>query len=78
MCQPTTNLMRRIILLFTSLSFSSSFSFAQQSVARQWNDAMLSAIREDLARPPVQARNLFHVSMAMYDAWAAYDGIAST
>lgn len=44
-----------------------------KSVARRWNEAMLEAIREDLARPPVQARNLFHVSMAMWDAWAAYD-----
>ena len=51
---------------------------AQQSVARQWNEVMLSAIREDLARPPVQARNLFHVSIAMYDAWAAYDAVATT
>jgi hypothetical protein len=47
---------------------------ATQSVARQWNEAMLQAIRKDLARPPVQARNLFHVAIAAYDAWAAYDG----
>ena len=39
---------------------------------------MLQAIREDFARPPVQARNLFHVSLAMYDAWAAYDTVAET
>ncbi len=52
--------------------------FAQQSVARKWNEVTLSAIREDLARPPVQARNLFHVAIAMYDAWAAYDANAST
>ncbi|MCC7465797.1 MAG: hypothetical protein IT261_05985, partial [Saprospiraceae bacterium] len=38
----------------------------QKSVARRWNEVMLEAIREDLARPPVQARNLFHVSMAMW------------
>ena len=58
--------------------FISITSFAQQSVARQWNEVMLDAIREDLARPPVQARNLFHVSMGMYDAWAAYDAVATT
>ena len=34
---------------------------------------MLQAIRDDLARPTVHARNLFHLSAAMYDAWAAYD-----
>jgi Secretion system C-terminal sorting domain len=70
--------MRKIILLFAFLSAFHFYSFAQQSVARQWNEAMLSAIREDLARPPVQARNLYHVSIAMYDAWAAYDGLAKT
>ncbi|MDX1912856.1 MAG: MopE-related protein [Saprospiraceae bacterium] len=50
---------------------------AQKSVARRWNEVMLEAIREDLARPPVQARNLFHVSMAMWDAWAAYDTLSA-
>jgi len=45
-------------------------------VARQWNDVLLEGIRNDFARPTVHARNLFHVSVAMYDAWAAYDSIA--
>lgn len=49
---------------------------AQHSVAREWNEALLQAIREDFARPTVHARNLFHVSVAMYDAWAAYDETA--
>jgi hypothetical protein len=70
--------MRRIILFFTFLSVFHFYSFAQQSVARKWNDVMLAAIREDLARPPVQARNLYHISMAMYDAWAVYDATATT
>lgn len=43
------------------------------SVARQWNEQILDAIRIDNPRPPVHARNLFHLSAAMYDAWAAYD-----
>ncbi len=46
------------------------------SVARKWNDALLEAIRDDFARPTVHARNLFHTSVALYDAWAAYDEIA--
>lgn len=67
--------MRLKLLLFLLLaSFSSSF--AQHSVARQWNEVLLEAIRNDFARPTVHARNLFHVSMAMYDAWAAYDPVA--
>jgi hypothetical protein len=51
---------------------------ASQSVARQWNETLLNAIRTDLARPTVHARNLFHFSLAMYDAWAAYDEVAKT
>ena len=46
------------------------------SVSRQWNDLLLNAIRDDFARPTVHARNLFHISAAMYDAWAVYDGTA--
>jgi hypothetical protein len=48
------------------------------SVARTWNEALLDAIRKDLARPTVHARNLFHVSAAMYDAWAVYSDSATT
>lgn len=44
----------------------------EHSVARQWNEELLHAIRNDFARPTVHARNLFHVSAAMWDAWAAY------
>lgn len=46
------------------------------SVARQWNDLLLESIRRDFARPTVHARNLFHTSIAMWDAWAAYDDTA--
>ncbi|MBK8427213.1 MAG: hypothetical protein IPL27_15100 [Lewinellaceae bacterium] len=51
---------------------------AQHSVARLWNEALLQSVRKDFARPPVHARNLFHTSLAMYDAWAAYDSTADT
>jgi Domain of unknown function (DUF6851)/VCPO second helical-bundle domain len=44
-----------------------------RSVARVWNDALLDAIRRDTPAPTVHARNLFHASAAMWDAWAAYD-----
>ncbi len=48
------------------------------SVAHLWNEALLDAIRKDFARPTVHARNLFHMSSAMYDAWAIYSDTAST
>lgn len=49
-----------------------------ESVGRQWNEAVLHAIRNDFARPTVHARNLFHTSAAMYDAWSAIAGTSGT
>jgi hypothetical protein len=43
------------------------------SVARRWDEALLDAIRRALPAPTVHARNLFHLSAAMWDAWAVYD-----
>ncbi|NNM15936.1 MAG: hypothetical protein HKO56_04695, partial [Bacteroidia bacterium] len=51
---------------------------AQHSVARQWNEVLLDAIRNDFARPTVHARNLWHTSTVMYDAWAVYDSVSQT
>lgn len=47
------------------------------SIARRWNEQLLAAVRRDLPRPTVHARNLLHTSIAMWDAWAAYDTVAS-
>ena len=46
---------------------------ANISIARLWNEVLLSAIRGDFARPTIHARNLFHSSVAMYDIWATYN-----
>ena len=51
---------------------------SQHSIARQWNEQLLNAIRNDFARPTVHARNLFHSSILMYDAWAIFDETATT
>lgn len=51
-------------------------SQAVPSVARQWNEEILAAIRIDVPHPPVHARNLFHLATGMYNAWAAYDTLA--
>ncbi|WP_428388194.1 vanadium-dependent haloperoxidase [Mucisphaera sp.] len=48
------------------------------SVARIWNEQLLDAIRADTARPTVHARNLWHLSLAMYDTWAAFDDTANS
>lgn len=43
--------------------------YESHSIARIWNEQVLNAIRKDQVRPPVQARNLFHMSAAFYDIW---------
>ena len=47
-----------------------------QSVARLWDETLLALIRQVVPAPTVHARNLFHTSAAMWDAWAAYDPVA--
>jgi len=44
-----------------------------RSVARVWDDQTLDLIRQVVPAPTVHARNLFHMSVALWDAWAAYD-----
>jgi len=62
-----------LIICFTCIDLQ-----AQHSVARLWNEEVLVAIRNDFARPTVHARNLFHLSFGMYDAWAIYQPDADT
>ena len=52
---------------------AATIAHPEWSVARRWDEALLDAIRRSLPNPPVHARNLFHTSVAMWDAWAAYD-----
>lgn len=43
------------------------------SIARRWNEQVLAAIRREVPQPTVHARNLFHLSVALWDAYAAYE-----
>ena len=63
---------RGSFLFFFSISLTTYSQPVHHSVAREWNEALLHSIRKDFARPTVHARNLWHTSVAMYDAWAAY------
>jgi hypothetical protein len=47
-----------------------------ESIARRWSEHILNSIRRDIPRPGVHARNLYHLSAAMWDAWAAFDATA--
>ena len=67
------------VLFFLTFLCLSNFTFSQNhSIARKWNEILLQSIRNDLARPTVHARNLFHISAAMYDAWAVFDNKSDT
>ena len=63
-------------LLASAFLAPGSMAHAQSddhSVARQWNEIALESIRNDFARPTVHARNLFHNSAGMWDAWACFE-----
>ncbi|MBI3767575.1 MAG: vanadium-dependent haloperoxidase [Deltaproteobacteria bacterium] len=72
----------RLVILFgltlvTASCGSHDGSSAPSSIARVWDEEILAAIRIDVPHPPAHARNLFHLSVAMYDAWAVYDPVAT-
>ena len=71
------NAMKKYLLLLITFLLITNLD-AQHSIARQWNEMVLEAIRADFARPTVHARNLFHTSAAMYDAWAIYEDDVDT
>jgi len=44
-----------------------------RSVARNWSEALIFALRRDTGRVAYNARVVHQFSVAVYDAWAAYD-----
>ncbi len=70
-------MIKKVTIILCSMLFFYNMN-AQHSIAREWNEKVLDAIRSDFARPTVHARNLFHISAAMYDAWAVYENNADT
>jgi hypothetical protein len=64
--------MIRLLLLVLFFLGQTMIALSQQSVAHRWTDEILFCIRNDFARPPVHARNLYHLSVVMHDAFAAY------
>ncbi len=47
-----------------------------RSVARNWSEAMIFALRRDTGRVAYNARVVFQFSVAAYDAWAVHDADA--
>src|SRR5437773_6314313 len=73
LCLLTKLTMLRLISAFVCVSAVVAPAAPSNSVARVWDERALAAIRADTPHPPAQARNLFSLSVCMYDAWAAYD-----
>ena len=63
---------KRLAAICLFISIAASNAYSQVSVAREWNEILLEAIRNDFARPTVHARNLYHHSIIAYDSWAVY------
>jgi len=62
-----------IFVLMLPAAWAGGDELEGQPEARQWLQHLLWAIEIDLATPTIHARNLHHLSTAMWDAWAAYD-----
>lgn len=65
------------LLFFFAVALLIPPARAASAIARVWDEQELAAIRIDSPHPPAQARNLFSLSVCMYDAWAAYDTVAT-
>ncbi len=50
----------------------------QHSTARQWMETALKVIKIEGRGPTIHARNLFHLSVALYDSWAYFEPDATT
>jgi hypothetical protein len=57
--------------------FNSFGSSPNDNVVLKWNDEALAAVRTLAPPPPVSARALAIMNTSMYNAWAAYDAIAT-
>jgi len=65
-------------LLIAFLTVPFLLNGQEHSVARKWMDTMLEMVQADGQGPTIEARNIYHTSVAMYDAWAVYDEKAET
>lgn len=72
------HILKRLIAIAILASSSLSLRAQDTTVVGVWMEAMLEAIRNEEGRPTIHARNLFHASAVLYDAWAVYDDNAET
>lgn len=68
---------KNLIVVYCCL-MGTTIQAQDHTIAREWNELILEAVRNDFARPTIHARNLFHTSIAMYDSWAIFDETAES
>ena len=61
------------LIVFIPIFFISIWHGSQEhSAARMWMDQALQAVKWDSQGSTIHARDLYHLSLAMYEAWAVY------
>ncbi len=63
-------------IFFLFIGFSVSAQVAEKSAAKIWMDAHLEAIKQDGQGPTIHSRNLYQLSLGMYDLWTVFMGEA--
>lgn len=66
-------MIKKITLVIVLFLVSHAHAQERHSLVKEWMDIVLGMIEEDGQGPTIQARNLFHTSAALNDAWAAYE-----
>lgn len=62
------------LIVFLLIGYTVSAQDLNKSTARIWMDAHLEAIKQDGQGPTVHSRNLYQLSVGMYDLWTVFKG----
>jgi len=68
----------RCLLVVAVLGSATVWAQEAEPAVQQWNEILLEAIRNDLARPNVHARNLHHFSTGQYALQLLTEGLDGT
>ena len=62
-----------VVLVANALPTTCLAQKQEKSVVGEWIEEIIKYIPADGQGPTIHARNMFHASVAMYDAWAFYE-----
>lgn len=66
-----------LLITATGCPLLGIFVAPTENIGIEWMELTLDALEQDTRMPTVEARTLWHVSAAMYEAWAAYSPLAT-